>query len=139
MLPVRYSPGASWSIRYHQDTNYLDRQERTRVLESAFTINRALGYDVNAIDFAFKDGVLYAVDVTNPIPDFEVSTLTPYFFDWVVKTMADYAIRLALDEQEPVCGYGLEEDFQACRSMSCSIGSKAGKLPMRRGKRKKTV
>ncbi len=94
--PVQYTPGpSSWSTRYHQNNTYLTPEEKRLVYESAERINRALGYDINTIDFAFRDGILYTVDVTNPVPNFEVNTITPYFFDWVVKTMADFVIDLA--------------------------------------------
>jgi glutathione synthase/RimK-type ligase-like ATP-grasp enzyme len=64
------------------------------VIESARQINHALGYAINAVDFAFTDEGLYVLEVTNPVPDFDVNALTPLFFDWVVKRTADYALEL---------------------------------------------
>jgi hypothetical protein len=99
VLPVRYTPGpASGRPRYQRDDSYLTLDERQQVIESARRINRALGYDINAIDFAFQDGMLYAVDVTNPVPEFDVNALTPHIFDWLVKAMADFTIGLALSD-----------------------------------------
>lgn len=99
ILPIRYSPCSPWSVRYCHDNHYLTTAERSLVIDSARSINQMLGYEINTIDFAFRDGLLYAVDVTNPVPDFDVNRLTPDFFDWVVKRMADYTIRLALEQQ----------------------------------------
>jgi hypothetical protein len=31
----------------------------------------------------------------NPAPDFDINSLTPGYFDWVVEHMADLVIRLA--------------------------------------------
>jgi len=31
----------------------------------------------------------------NPAPDMDIYSLTPFYFDWVVKHMADMVIRLA--------------------------------------------
>jgi hypothetical protein len=31
----------------------------------------------------------------NPAPDMDIYSLTPFYFEWVVKHMADLAIRLA--------------------------------------------
>jgi hypothetical protein len=31
----------------------------------------------------------------NPAPDMDLNSLTPHYFDWAVKGMADLAIRLA--------------------------------------------
>ncbi|NJN18662.1 MAG: hypothetical protein HC822_21605, partial [Oscillochloris sp.] len=54
------------------------------------------------VEFALKDGVPYAIDFTNPAPDFDVNSLTPHYFDWIVHTMADFAISEALKgRQEP--------------------------------------
>jgi hypothetical protein len=99
IMPIPYSPGPQNPNRYHQDDHYLTPEEKRRVIESAITINQALGYEINAIDFAFCDGTIYAIEVTNPVPDFDVKTITPYFFDWAVKRMADYAIHLALSHR----------------------------------------
>lgn len=99
ILPIKYTPGVNWSTRYHYQPTYLSPEERELVMVSAARINQALGFDVNAIDFAFKDNQLYVVDVTNPTPSFDVNTLTPYFFDWVVKTMADHVLYLAKGQQ----------------------------------------
>jgi hypothetical protein len=66
-----------------------------RVVNDARTIVRALGYDMNSIEFAVRDGVPYAIDFMNPAPDMDVNSLTPHYFQWVVNAMADMAIRLA--------------------------------------------
>jgi hypothetical protein len=40
--------------------------------------------------------VPYAIDFMNPAPDMDINSLTPHYFEWVVRSMADLAIRLAL-------------------------------------------
>lgn len=96
IMPIPYAPGWPWPIRYQEHVPYLTPDEQTLVIESAAWINQALGYTVNQIDFAFREGALYVVDVTNPVPDFDVNILTPYFFDWAVKALADLTIEYAL-------------------------------------------
>jgi hypothetical protein len=66
-----------------------------RVVDDALKLVRALGYDMNSIEFAIRDGVPYAIDFMNPAPDMDVYSLTPHYFEIVVKLMADMAIRLA--------------------------------------------
>ena len=63
-------------------------------------LNQALGYDMNTTEFAIKDGVPYAIDFTNPAPDFEVTSLTDAYFPWVVNKMADLCIDLALGKRK---------------------------------------
>jgi hypothetical protein len=50
---------------------------------------------MNSLEWAVRDGVPYAIDFMNPAPDMDIYSLTPFYFDWVVKHMADMAIRLA--------------------------------------------
>ena len=40
-------------------------------------------------------GVPYAIDFMNPAPDMDVYSLSPHYFEWAVRTMADMAVRLA--------------------------------------------
>jgi hypothetical protein len=52
---------------------------------------------MNSIEWAIKDGVPYAIDFMNPAPDFDINSLTPAYFDWAVRAMADVAIERALE------------------------------------------
>ena len=54
---------------------------------------------MNTVEWAIKDGVPYAIDFMNPAPDMDVNSLTPEYFEWVVKHMADLVIDLALNPQ----------------------------------------
>ncbi len=92
VLPIRYDPKAR---RYLVDSQYLDRPLHDRVVRDALTLVRALGYDMNSIEFAVRDGVPYAIDFMNPAPDFDVNSLTPEYFEWAVQRMADLALGLA--------------------------------------------
>jgi hypothetical protein len=47
------------------------------------------------MEWAVKDGVPYAIDFMNPAPDMDIYSLTPHYFEWAIKAMADMAIRLA--------------------------------------------
>jgi len=90
--PIRYDPGER---KYHVDEAYLSPALRQRVIGDALKLVCALGYDMNSIEFAIKGDVPYAIDFMNPAPDMDVYSLTPHYFDWVVKAMADMAIALA--------------------------------------------
>jgi hypothetical protein len=68
-----------------------------RVVKDAQTINQALGYEMNTIEFAVKDGVPYAIDFLNPAPDFERDRITEFYFDHVVEKMARLVIDRALN------------------------------------------
>ena len=68
-----------------------------RVVDDALKLVQALGYDMNTVEFAIRDGVPYAIDFMNPAPDMDINSLTPVYFDWVVQHMADMVIDLALN------------------------------------------
>jgi hypothetical protein len=66
-----------------------------RVCEDARTLCRALGYEMNTVEFAIRGGVPYAIDFMNSAPDFDVASLGEEHFRWVVERMADLVIALA--------------------------------------------
>ena len=92
ILVMQYDPKAR---RYIVDRDYLAPALHARVVRDCRTIVRALGYDMNSIEFAIRDGVPYAIDFMNPAPDMDIYSLTPAYFEWVVTHMADLVIRLA--------------------------------------------
>ena len=93
VLPMQYDPKAR---RYIEDESYLSPTLRKRIIDDALTLVRALGYDMNSVEFAVRDDVPYAIDFMNPAPDMDINSLTHPFFDWTVQHMADMAIRMAL-------------------------------------------
>ena len=80
---------------YIVDQDYLTPALRDRVTRDCRTIVKALGYDMNTIEFAIRDGIPYAIDFMNPAPDMDIYSLTPAYFEWVVTHMADLVITLA--------------------------------------------
>jgi hypothetical protein len=93
ILPVVYDPGAR---RYIVDHKYLSDELGARVVKDAQTINQALGYEMNTIEFAIKDNIPYAIDFLNPAPDFERDRITEFYFEHVVDKMARLVIDRAL-------------------------------------------
>lgn len=92
VLPMKYDPREK---RYIVEHAHMSAELGKRVVDDALTLVQALGYDMNTVEFAVRDGVPYAIDFMNPAPDMDINSLTPVYFDWVVKHMADMVIRLA--------------------------------------------
>jgi len=90
--PIRYDPRER---TYHPEREFLPEPVMKRVVDDSRKLVRALGYDMNSMEWAIRDGVPYAIDFMNPAPDMDVYSLTPVHFEWVVSAMADLAIRLA--------------------------------------------
>jgi hypothetical protein len=93
ITPVVYDPKQR---RYLIEHNYLSPELGARVVRDAQTINRALGYEMNTIEFAIQDGIPYAIDFLNPAPDFERDRITDFYFDLVVDRMSRLVIDRAL-------------------------------------------
>jgi hypothetical protein len=92
VLPIKYDPRER---KYHVEHQHLTSELGGRIVGDSLKLMRALGYDMNSIEWAIRDGIPYAIDFMNPAPDMDVNSLTPIYFDWAVKHMADMAIQLA--------------------------------------------
>jgi hypothetical protein len=92
VLPIKYDPKER---KYHLEHSHLSPELGHRIVNDSLKLVRALGYDMNTVEWAIRDGVPYAIDFMNPAPDMDLYSLTPHYFDWAVQHMADLAIRLA--------------------------------------------
>jgi hypothetical protein len=92
ILPMKYDPKER---RYLVEHEHLSPELGSRVVKDSQTLMGALGYDMCSLEFAVRDGVPYAIDFMNPAPDMDINSLTPHYFEWVLKHMADMAIRFA--------------------------------------------
>jgi len=106
ITPVAYDPRER---RYIIDHAYLSPSVGDRVVRDAQTINLALGYEMNTIEFAVQDGVPYAIDYLNPAPDFERDRITPFYFSHVVEKMAALVVDRALHGAPSQCWPRWEE------------------------------
>jgi len=98
ILPIKYDPKAR---KYHAERDFLPPKVMQRVIDDSRTLVSALGYDMDSMEWAIRDGVPYAIDFMNPAPDMDLYSLTPTHFEWVVNHMADLAIRLAKEPASP--------------------------------------
>jgi hypothetical protein len=116
IIPVRYDPKER---RYLVDHQYLSPELGARIVKDAQTINQALGYEMNTIEFAVEDGVPYAIDFLNPAPDFERDRITEFYFEMVVERMAKLVLDRALagapsntwPKWEEMLGFGAAAGF----------------------------
>ena len=93
-----YEPRNPHHLRYVADHN-VSKELREQMHELVLRINHALGYDFNTVELAVRDGVPYAIDFCNPAPDADIKSVGEENFEWVVETMAEYAIERAHAQQ----------------------------------------
>lgn len=72
-----------------------------RIEQDALTLCRALGYDLNSVEFAVQDGIPYAIDFMNPVPDADLHSVGPENFEWLVEQVARLAIAKARSAPKP--------------------------------------
>ena len=98
---MRYDPKAPFHERYVKGNPAPSPAMKERVERDAITLCKALGYDLNTVEFAVEDGVPYAIDFMNPAPDAEVTSVGQENFEWVVNAVAEMAIKKALSDEKP--------------------------------------
>lgn len=94
-----YEPRNPHHLRYVAD--FAPSPERLQQMtDIVLRINQYLGYDLNTVELALRDGVPYAIDFCNPAPDAEIKSVGEENFEWVVETMANYAIERAMEQKD---------------------------------------
>jgi hypothetical protein len=95
VLVMPYDPSQPYlsGMQYVNIDNYLTPELHTRVEQDVRTICNALGYDLNTVEFAIKDGIPYAIDFMNPAPDAELASVGEYNHRWIVDNMTEFILR----------------------------------------------
>jgi len=98
---MQYDPRAPHHERYVKNAPPVDPKLLERVRKDALTLCRALGYDLNTVEFAVEDGVPYAIDFMNPAPDADVHSVGKENFDWIVNHVAELAVKKSQSGENP--------------------------------------
>jgi len=99
---MKYDPKAPHHERYVKGNPPPSSEAlRVRMEKDAQTLCRALGYDLNTVEFAVEGGVPFAIDFLNPAPDAEITSVGQENFDWIVDALAEMAVKKALSGESP--------------------------------------
>jgi len=98
---MQYDPRRPHAERYVHDAPPIAPSMHARVVRDCLTLCRALGYDLNTVEFAVQDGIPYAIDFLNPAPDADYKSVGPENFEWIVNAVAKMAIKKALSDENP--------------------------------------
>lgn len=90
-----YDPSRPHAERYVMNPPTYPAELIERVERDALTLCKALGYDLNTVEFAVEDGVPYAIDFMNPAPDADRHSVGEESFEWIVDAVAKLAIEQA--------------------------------------------
>ena len=86
--------------QYVYDPNYLSPEMSVRVVHDVRTLCAALGYDINTVEFAIKDGVPYAIDFMNPAPDAELQSVGEFYHRWVTDAVTNLVFKRLSESSE---------------------------------------
>ncbi len=95
VLIMPYDPRKAYlsGEQYLHNPTYLTPEVAARVAQDVLTLNRALGYDINTVEFCIKDGIPYAIDFMNPAPDAEIASVGEFYHNWLTKAVTDLVFR----------------------------------------------
>jgi hypothetical protein len=121
-----YDPRRPHHERYLQDPPAYSKKLLKRVEKDALALCKALGYDLNTVEFAVENGVPFAIDFMNPAPDADLHSVGPKNFEWIVQHVADLAVKKAKKApSSPV----LQAQALLGGSVKASSKAKAAKTP----------
>src|SRR5207248_4677047 len=89
-----YEPRHPYHLRYQTEWQ-APKEILDKVEEGVLRLNEYLGYDLNTVEFAIRDGVPTAIDFCNPAPDAEAASVGQANVEWVGGAASDMAIRKA--------------------------------------------
>ena len=98
---MKYDPRAPHHERYVKGNPAPPTKLKERIEKDALTLCRALGYDLNTVEFAVEGGIPYAIDFMNPAPDAEITSVGQQNFEWIVNAAAEMAVKKALSNEKP--------------------------------------
>ncbi len=93
-----YEPRHPYHLRYQTEWNAA-KGIVEKVEAGVHHLNEYLGYDLNTVEFAIREGEPLAIDFCNPAPDAEVTSVGQANFDWVVEAVSNMAMRKAREHQ----------------------------------------
>jgi len=98
---MSYDPRLPHEKRYVLEARPEQSPCYERIVADSLKLCRALGYDMNTVEFAVRDGVPYAIDYLNPAPDADRYSVGEDNFEWILNAMADLAIGAVLEDNAP--------------------------------------
>jgi glutathione synthase/RimK-type ligase-like ATP-grasp enzyme len=102
---MAYDPRRPHAERYVKDSAPIEGKKAKRIVDDALKLCRALGYDLNTVEFALQNGTPYAIDFLNPAPDADYHSVGPQNFEWIVNAVAELAVKKALSDEKPARDY----------------------------------
>lgn len=96
-----YNPVTEHHLRYASVRNKkISPEMENKLKRDVLALCKALGYDMNTVEFAVRDGIPYAIDFMNPAPDADYNSVGQENFEWVVRALGDFAATSATKKRK---------------------------------------
>ncbi|MEM1092969.1 MAG: hypothetical protein AAGJ10_00080 [Bacteroidota bacterium] len=93
---MKYNPLAEPHLRYHDvPEGDIPADLFAKMERDVLAICKALGYDMNTVEFAVRDGVPIAIDFMNPAPDADYHSVGAENYEWVIRSVAAFLVKKA--------------------------------------------
>jgi hypothetical protein len=94
---MQYDPRAPHHERYVRNAPPLEPTFEAVLRRDALALSEALGYDMNTVELAVRNGTPYAIDFTNPAPDADAYSVGDDNFAWIVEAMSEVLVDRVLN------------------------------------------
>lgn len=94
-----YEPKNPHHLRYQHNYEQTP-QLMERIHRDALALCEGLGYDMNTVEFAVRDGIPYAIDFMNCAPDADRASVGDENFAWMVENMSEVLIEMVRGEKK---------------------------------------
>ena len=95
---ISYDPGKPHNYRYSSKPPELSPELKNILENDGIKMAEATSFDFNAIDFAIRDGVPYAIELLNPVPRIDKEFMRDEDYSWILETSADLLINAAKEK-----------------------------------------
>lgn len=92
---MEYDPRLPYSQQYSREPKPIEPSLHEKMEKAILALNQSLGYDLNTVELAIRDGEPYAIDFCNPAPDADIHSVGEANFEWIVEHTAEMCIRKA--------------------------------------------
>src|ERR1044072_3846606 len=110
--------------QYIHNPDYLAPELAERVRRDVRTLGTALGYDLNTVEFAIKDGNPYAIDFMNPAPDAELASVGEFYHNWITNAVTNLVFK-RLSEQGEAPRYRWDALLSPAPAQTLAVASQA--------------
>jgi hypothetical protein len=86
--------------QYIHNPDYLAPELADLVNRDVRILCTALGYDLNTVEFAIKDGIPYAIDFMNPAPDAELASVGEFYHNWITNAVTNLVFKRLNERRE---------------------------------------